>query len=44
MVTPENEERVRRTMIHLQPERPKWRHQIGKQVRMCKRRQAFEKG
>ena len=43
MVTPKNEQRVRRKLFHLQPEKSKWKFKVGQQVRISKRCQAFEK-
>ena len=43
MVSLKNEQRVRRKLFHLQPEKSKWKFKIGQQVRISKRRQVFEK-
>ena len=44
MVSPKNEQRVRRKLFHLQPEKIKWKFKLGQQVRISKIRQVFEKG
>ena len=44
MVNLKNEQRVRRKLFHLQPEKTKWKFEIGQQVRINKRRRVFEKG
>ena len=44
MVSLKNQQRVRRQLFHLQPEKSKWKFKIGQQVRISKRRQVFEKG
>ena len=44
IVSPMNEQRVRRKLFHIQPEKIKWKFKVGQQVRINKRRQAFEKG
>ena len=44
MVSPKNEQRIRRKLFHLQPEKIKWKFKVGQQVRISKRRQVFEKG
>ena len=43
MVSPKNVQPVRRKLSHLQHEKSKWKIKVGQQVRISKRRQAFEK-
>ena len=44
MVSPKTKQRVRRKLFHLQHVKSKWKFKVGKQVRISKRRQIFEKG
>ena len=44
MVSLKNEQRVRRKLFHLQPQKTKWKFKVDQQVRISKRRQVFEKG
>ena len=43
-VNVKNERLIRQQLFHKHPEKPKWPFDIGQQVRISKRKQAFEKG